>query len=150
MKINKHIRHVILTSNYMEKYRCKRCGYEGKQISDIKQHYRKKKPCEAKYCDLSYDILLDLLNKGEHGDIKNTVSTRTLPNSFKIGDSYEGADGQIYTIENMYLIPDVDSDEAFLAAIKKSIEALKISERFCPESNVNIVFTPENTVLLLH
>ena len=50
----------------MEKYRCKRCGYQGKLLGDIKRHYQKKFMCDAIYCDLKYEELLQRLEMGLH------------------------------------------------------------------------------------
>ncbi len=140
----------------MENFRCKRCGYQGKQLSDIKKHYNKKHVCSPIYCDLSYEDLLNKIARGEHCNpvfrepLFDEFKIRTPRNSYTVGENYKDEDGKEYRILDLYLMPNAYSQQEFFDEISKGLKVLRVKEDFVEKNiDVDIIITTENSLLLL-
>jgi len=130
--------------NPLEKYRCKRCGYQGKQMTDIKQHYKKKTLCEAIYCDHSYEYLLNKLAIGEHGNPIGEIDKYSLGNT--ITDPY----GKAFTIQEIYTLPSFEQENDLHEHVNQAIEDLKLRKSYLElNQEVNVIITEDFRLLLL-
>ena len=132
----------------MEKYRCKRCGYQGKLMGDIKRHYQKKYMCDAVYCDLTYEELLQRLEMGLHSIPihhkrsssvihqlnQTTQDAQSPPEASQAPEvvlnklqEYETIKKE-YTIQHVYMIPETEDDDELVYYLSKYIKHIRANE----------------------
>ena len=155
----------------MERYRCKRCGYQGKQMCDIKTHYRKKTPCYAKYCDETYEQLLERLERGEHdqpintlirhikndeGSVKNQLRNmytlgmlNTMHVSLHIGDLVVDEDNTVKTIIDIITYESKQGTHQFLQEISRLLKRQAELNSHKTETVARIVILEDDKKVIL-
>ena len=129
-------------------YKCKRCGYVGKHLSDLKKHFKRKTLCPAKDNTTSYEDLSQQIINGTYWAYKKE-DTKPAPPQTPMATTTQ--DGHVFNIVKVHeLSKDIRTEQEYEAEVNKGMHVLGITAHYFDEHpDMRILVTPELKMMLL-
>lgn len=125
-------------------FTCKRCGYVGKKLADLKKHFHRKTLCNARDSSLSYSEMLSQIENKTYWNAETTSSDEAPITAPK-------RDCEKFNILKMVdLRKDIKTEIEYEEEVNRGMLLLGVSDDFFDKHpHCRVLVTPDMKMLLI-